>query len=382
MAAHPPIQVEMKRWKGALSFGVSLTLFLCAYVSPASGQANGNLQIHFINVGQGDGAILISPQGQTVMFDNGVRNDCGRVVSYLQSLGVARIDYHIASHYHADHIGCTTEVLGQFPLQVAAYDRGGAYNSATFRAYVDATGEKRQAASEGMTITLDASTPHPVVITVVALNGNGIQTTNENDLSLVAVIKFGGFRAVIGGDLSGYKTGSYEDIESSVALKVGQVDVYKVHHHCSRYSTNSTWLEHTQPRIGIISTGNGNDYGHPAPECLERLHNTGVRTYWTETGAGGIPEPGWDAVCGHISIQVQAGASNFTVTCGTQSDSYALWDASTPAPASVPRFAWSSRSGVYHYAECRIVRTISPGNLQRGDTPPPGKTLHQLCPLK
>ncbi len=56
------------------------------------GQANGKLQVHFMDVGQGDGAILISPLGETVLFDNGVRDNCDRPVSYLQQLGVTKID--------------------------------------------------------------------------------------------------------------------------------------------------------------------------------------------------------------------------------------------------------------------------------------------------
>ena len=75
------------------------------------GQAdNGKLQIRFMDVGQGDGAILISPLGESVLFDNGQKNDCDRPKSYLQR-GLHTIDYQIASHYHADHIGCTAQVL-------------------------------------------------------------------------------------------------------------------------------------------------------------------------------------------------------------------------------------------------------------------------------
>jgi hypothetical protein len=77
--------------------------------------------------------------------------------------------------------------------------------------------------------------------------------------------------AVLGGDLSGFKKSNYEDIETSVAPKVGQVEVYKVNHHCSQYSTNPTWLKIIQPKIGIISVGDGNGYGHPTKDCLNRL---------------------------------------------------------------------------------------------------------------
>src|SRR2546422_11193175 len=86
---------------------------------------NGRLQIHFMNVGQGDGAVLISPHGEVVLFDNGVLNECTAPVNYLQQLGITKIDYNVISHYHADHIGCTPEFLQKFPLQKDAIGREG-----------------------------------------------------------------------------------------------------------------------------------------------------------------------------------------------------------------------------------------------------------------
>jgi beta-lactamase superfamily II metal-dependent hydrolase len=193
--------------------GAVAVLFLHASVS--LGQANGKLQIHFMDVGQGDGAVLVSPGGEVVLFDNGLRNNCDKPLSYLQQLGITKVDYHVASHYHDDHIGCTTEVLQQFPLQQQAIDRGGTYHTNKYKDYVTAVGSQRRTAIQGTTITLDATSANPVRITVAALNGNGVQTTNENDLSVVAVVRFGSFDAVIGGDLSGYQNTNYEDIETS-----------------------------------------------------------------------------------------------------------------------------------------------------------------------
>ena len=106
-------------------FVASVVVVLLAV--PAVTQENDNLQIHFIDVGQGDAAPLISPLGETVLFDNGVRNHCDLPVAYLQGLGVTRTDYHIAVHYHDDHIGCTRQVLTQAPLQKAAYLAEGHY---------------------------------------------------------------------------------------------------------------------------------------------------------------------------------------------------------------------------------------------------------------
>lgn len=281
---------------------------------PTATRPNSKLTLHFMDVGQGDAALLISPLGETVLFDNGALGLCARPLQYLRRLGIASIDYQIVSHYHADHIGCTAEVLGEFPLVHSSFDRGGDYRSGVFNRYVQSVGAKRRTAIVGDALTLDASSPNPVRVTFIAANGNGIRTRNENDLSLLALIKFGDFEAVIGGDLSGYSQSGYADIETSVGPHVGPVEVYKVHHHCSRYSTNPAWLEAVTPRIAIISAGVGNGYGHPTEECLARLHTFGAKTYWTSVGRGAIPQYGSDIVAqGPIVLEVGTNAKSFYV---------------------------------------------------------------------
>jgi beta-lactamase superfamily II metal-dependent hydrolase len=367
--------------------------------SAAFCQANGKLQIHFMDVGQGDGALLVSPLGETVLFDDGALNNCDKPVSYLQQLGVTKIDYHIASHYHSDHIGCAVQVLHDFPLKKAAYDRGQDYNSSVYHSYVTAVGSLRQTANPGLTITLDAQSPAPVVIKIVSVNastedGKVVDTSNENDLSVSSLIHFGNFDAEIGGDLSGYKSDSYEDIETSVAPKVGQIEVYKVHHHGSRYSSNTNWLWTTKPQIGIVSCGDGNRYNHPTAECLEALHKAGIKTYWTETGNGVEPEPGLDVVGGNIIVEVPSDSKTYTVTYqGNKTDQYTVrktgaagpgiatvTTATNNSPFASPSYAWSKHAQVYHFVGCKFVQNISPQNLVQGAAPPDGKTLHKNCP--
>jgi competence protein ComEC len=117
-----------------------LTVCFLLFSVSVFAQGNGKLQIHYMDVGQGDGAILISPGGQTVMFDNGDWGNCEKPLDYLQTLGITQIDYMIISHYHANHFGCTRDVLSKFPLKNVAYDHGGAYKSEMFTAYVKAVG--------------------------------------------------------------------------------------------------------------------------------------------------------------------------------------------------------------------------------------------------
>ncbi len=374
-------------------------LFLFAFTSPSlNAQSDGELQIHHMDVGQADGAVLISPGGEVVLFDAGEdmkTKDCTKPVSYLDQLGIKQIDYLFVSHYHFDHIGCIPAVLAQFPLRGDAYDRGESYPGKTYSNYLASVGSHRKTAAIGDTITLDKNSADPVVIRVVAVDGkskNGqVQTSNENDLSLGVVVSFGSFREEISGDLSGDNTNMYEDVETPVAPDVGPIDVYKVHHHCSSHSTNDTWLNATKPTVGIISTGDGNDYGHPTLDCLERLHTHGLkRTYWTERGNGQAPEAGLDVVGGNIIVEIAPGASTYTVSyAGSAPDTYlVVASATAPSPdkpinpANGPKkYAWSSKSQVYHYANCDFVANISKENLQQGDTPPPGKRLHKNCPV-
>ncbi|HYC51614.1 MAG TPA: MBL fold metallo-hydrolase [Gemmatimonadaceae bacterium] len=355
--------------------------------SPAKAQANGRLQIHFMNVGQGDGALLITPRGTTVLFDNGVRNNCDAPVSYLQQLGIQGIDYHVASHYHDDHIGCTAEVLGAYPLRQAAYDRGNTYISETFASYASTVGSLRRTATPGMTLRLDENTPNPVTITFMVVNGaapNGIQaqTNNENDLSVVAVVRYGHFDAVFGGDLSGYRTSSYRDIETPVATAIGPVELYKVNHHGSAHSSNDTWLAALTPRVGIISAGLNSKHGHPTQEAIDRLHAANVRTYWTTQGKGEVqPVNGRDVVGNNIIVEVAPGASTFSVTyAGNRVDTHPMLGASGPGNGETLAYAWSTRSQIYHHADCVYVDNISPANLARGNEPPTDKRLHDDCP--
>jgi beta-lactamase superfamily II metal-dependent hydrolase len=351
-------------------------------------QQNGKLQIHFIDVGQGDAALLISPQGEMVLFDDGAIKYCDKPVAYLHKLGVKKIDYHIASHYHSDHIGCCAQVLNEVHLQKDALDRGGNYNSAIFKSYLVAVGAHRKTADTNTVITLDAGTQHPVTIRVVALNADGIDTSNENDESVDCVVQFDNFRAEIGGDLSGHDTSSYKDIETSVAPRVGVIDVYKVHHHGSSHSTNDKWVATTKPTVAIISCGDGNTYNHPTEECLDALHRGAVRTYWTETGNGVAPELGMDVVGGTIVVEVPPDASTYTVTYkGNHTDTYALHGSTAnPSVVNTPgnlvdTYTWSTSYGskVYHYIHCVYAKPDDP-KWRQGANPPEGRTLHTGCP--
>lgn len=384
--SNPLLSIRRLVWRtsGAVCAAVVAALVLTGNTPRLSARQDHPLQLHFIDVGQGESTLLISPGGETILFDNGVRNLCDKPVAYLDQVGIKKLNYQVVSHYHDDHIGCTTDVLAEFPLTIASYDRGHEYPGKTYEAYVAAVGGKRRTAQTGMSITLDRNSTAPVTVEFVAMNGNGVETENENDVSLVSLIKFGQFRAEIGGDLSGYQQNSYKDIETSVAPLVGLIDVYAVHHHGSSYSSNTKWLAITKPTVGIISAGLNSKHGHPTAEALERLHLVGAKTFWTSEGGGVEPEPGLDVVTGTAIVEVLPDSPTFSVRAANGTvpkTAFAMHGAN--APTNVPTavtYAWSRKSSVYHLASCRYVKSISPENLQTGNQPPAGLEKHKGCP--
>lgn len=289
--------------------GAAMLAAACCFVLALPAQAltgNGRLQIIHLDVGQGDGTLLITPNGQTALFDEGPGGTPAMgvtVVNQLKALGVTHLDHHFTSHYHSDHIGNFTSVLNGGIALDYGWDRAQSYTTATYTNYVGALGARRRTMVKNQVITLDSLSAHPVYLKCVDLAGAGVSTSDENSLSLVVKVSYGEYDEVIGGDLTGSTGGGGADVESIIGPEVGQVEVYKVHHHGSRYSSNTTWLNAIHPKIGVIECGNGNSYGHPTAEALSRLHAASVRTYWTETGAGVAPDPAWDKVAlGQIRI--------------------------------------------------------------------------------
>jgi beta-lactamase superfamily II metal-dependent hydrolase len=299
-----------------------LALLLTTSVLPAAAVTpNGRLQIIHLDVGQGDGAVMISPLGQVVMFDNGTTGTGVSgltVVEQLQALGITRVDHHFASHYHSDHIANIDEIVNAGIVIDRGWDRGGSYSSSYYTTYVNTLGSKRRTMVQNQVVTLDSLSAHPVTIKCVDLAGAGISTTDENSLCMVLKVSYGEFDMVFGGDLPGKSSGSYTDIETTVGPQVGPVEAYKVHHHGSATSSLTNWLNATQPKIAVISVGTGNSYGHPTSAALTRLHAANVRTYWTETGSGVAPNATWDKVSnGQVIISATWTAAGVDTVRGT-----------------------------------------------------------------
>jgi hypothetical protein len=98
----------------------------------------------------------------------------------------------------------------------------------------------------------------------------------------------------------------HKDIESAVAASIGQVELYKVHHHGSATSSNVTLMSTLKPKIATLSVGSPNAFNHPTQSALDRIRASGAVTYWTTPGDGAVPSGSFDVVAnGAIRIDVQ-----------------------------------------------------------------------------
>jgi beta-lactamase superfamily II metal-dependent hydrolase len=261
----------------------TLTLFIIS--NSASAQ---QVRIVHINVGQGDATLIVGPS-KTLLFDGGVTGSGTEIRAVLDSLSISSIDYFVAGHYHADHIGAIDELLnGGITLNTASYDRGGSYSSQTYTDYVAAVGAKRTTITLNQQIDLGGG----CVLTCIAVNATtnqgNVSPTGENDRSIAMVLRYGTFDYLITSDLTGGGS-STGDVESKIAVDAGDVDVYHVGHHGSLTSSNQTMLNTIKPEQAVISCGDGNSHGHPTQTILDRLGNlASMDTIWqTELGNGG-----------------------------------------------------------------------------------------------
>jgi len=300
------------RQYGMVTQVVILLAALLCWTSQAL--ATGTLTITVLDVGQGDATLIQSPGGRTLLFDGGYNGRGNSViVPFLQAAGIDTLDYMVASHYHADHIGGLDEVIAQIPVREAVYDRGWSYTTQTYGSYATAVAAKRQTLTAGQVIDLGEG----VTATCIALNGNGQlgvpydDGSYENEYDISLKIEYGGFDYVQAGDLIGNDdTGT--DIETGVGPLVGDVDVYHVNHHGSYTSSNAIYLQALQAEVAVISVGN-NSYGHPHQDVLDRLFYFGSFVYQTGAGDGGsLPASDLTVVGGNVVISTD-GQQVYTV---------------------------------------------------------------------
>jgi beta-lactamase superfamily II metal-dependent hydrolase len=241
--------------------------------APVNLSGEETLSVHYIDVGQGDSEFIRFPDGRNMLIDAGTSKAGEELLSYLDSQKVQRIDYLIATHPHADHIGSMSDV-------VKKYDIGEIYMpkaAATTKTYENLLTEidKKGLSINTARANVDIINENGLSAIILAPNSQSYEDLNNYS----AVVK------LVYGNNSFLFTGDAEDISENEMLSAYadlKSDILKIGHHGSHSSTTDAFLDAVSPAAAIISCGKDNSYGHPHTETLNALSKRNITVYRTD----------------------------------------------------------------------------------------------------
>jgi beta-lactamase superfamily II metal-dependent hydrolase len=275
------------------------------FISITRGQI---IEIHQLNIDQGD-ACFIRADTFKILIDGGNATNGNNIINpYLTALGISKLNFTVASHHHADHIGGLDEVILRFNPNIC-YDRGGSYSTTQFTEYISAVGPRRSTPAVAETL-LNLTTPNgKITLSTLAVSGNlknygYAGTSDENTQSIALLLEFVSnsqdtFKFFTAGDL-------YSKQESLLVVKnpeLERVHLLKISHHGSNTSTPQILLDKLKPLAVFISVGENNSYGHPHPSTLLKLQNSESVRFIYQTTAGKNTSAK-SIIAGHITTKV------------------------------------------------------------------------------
>ncbi|MER2079425.1 MBL fold metallo-hydrolase [Psychrobacillus psychrotolerans] len=236
------------------------------------GQVGKDMKVHFIDVGQGDSILIQSPNGKTMLIDGGTKSDGDTIVAYLKSLKVSKLDYVVATHPDADHIGGLIDVVNSFTI-VQFINSGKVHTTQTYEELLSIVLAKNIKYSEpktGDSIPLDSAIKLQVLHVDASADDN-------NDASIVLKATYNNISFLLTGDAAA-------DIESKIMAKYDvKATVLKAGHHGSNTSSSARFINAVKPTTTILSYGKDNSYGHPHAEVVANLKNVSSKIYSTAT---------------------------------------------------------------------------------------------------
>jgi len=313
LAASPRLPIPAPprpRVAPSLFCALAMTLAIITVIRPSISEASGRLTIHFLDVGQGDSALIVFPHGKTMLVDGGGeihfdkrnKNDSSvtatsldedeadfadtpfsigeAVVSrFIWSLGRTRVDYLLATHAHADHIAGLSDIvrnmrvgeaiIGHRPTSDSEYDR--------FAGTVGRRGIPMSAVAKGEHFEIDG-----VGIDVLwPMKPTQFPVTSGNNDSVVLRLVYGSVSILLAGDIE-------QSAEDSLVASGAELnaDVLKVPHHGSRTSSTEAFIDAVNPKCAVISVGERSRFGHPHPAIVNRYLERGIKLL--QTGRDGM----------------------------------------------------------------------------------------------
>ncbi len=237
------------------------------------------LQIDFVNVGQGDCILVRTPKGRNYLIDGGINVPPGQArrenrelaYDFLRKKGITRLDGVVVTHPHNDHLGGLIPVLRTYPIGYLL-ECGAVFNTATF--------EDMKAICEKRRIKRVAPEPGEVLdwgdeLFVQVLHPEKVDKSEEfsalNNMSIVLQIRYGKVSVMLSGDIE-------TEAEQEV-MRYGtgiRSQILKLPHHGSDTSIHEPFIKMVNPADGVIQVGKGNPFGHPKAKALDLYRSLGI----------------------------------------------------------------------------------------------------------
>lgn len=251
----------------------------------------GEMRLHFLDVGQGDCTIVEFPNGQILVADagDGTWRNNNHITQYLKGMGAETLSL-LMTHADADHCGGFSSLFECFSADVLYAP----ILPASTGIYREAMAAAEKASCPTRTLVrYDVITGGDAY--AVCLSPHAADETEGNDSSTVLFLSYAGVEIVLGGDISSEREeeifGEYELFgeigeplfdSGGYPVRLEETDILKVSHHGSGNSSSEDWIGLLSPKTAVISCGRGNAYGHPAEGALKELSDVGAEIFRTD----------------------------------------------------------------------------------------------------
>lgn len=309
---------------------------------PADGKT---LTVSFLDVGQGDSIFIELPDGDTMLIDASEADQAEGIIDYIQDRGHDTLDYVVATHPHADHIGGMATVLKAFTVgEIWMPDADS--DTQTYERLLETVEEKKiplKVAAAGKSILSTDSLSIDIIAPCSA------EYDDLNDYSAVISLTYGKTRFIFTGDAEAHS--EEEILESGVSLSA---DVLKIGHHGSSTSSSEAFVKAVDPKWGIISCGEGNSYGHPHKETLDLAEKLGIELLRTD-------------LLGTIVMTSDGETVNYGDNESDGSADDDNGDTAVPAPGTGYHWVLNTSSKKIHREDCASAKSINEANRVESD---------------
>jgi competence protein ComEC len=272
------VRIPALRWK--IMIGLLLAFNLCMIEGHLKKPKYKTMQITFLDVGQGDAAHIVTPDGKQILVDAGrwsPFSDSGErvLVPYFKNRGIDRLDAVILSHPHADHIGGMPALIKAMEIGVI-YQSDYSFNSVLYKTYMKLAAQKGIEVitpGAGDIIEIDPS----IRVFVLGPESDRPKPSNPNNRSVVFKLLYGNQSILFTGDAEAEQ-------ERQLVSRYGdflKTNLYKSGHHGSNTSSTAFLMSHVMPEISVVSLGFHNSFRHPGRDAVLRLQEFSEKQKYT-----------------------------------------------------------------------------------------------------